>query len=553
MRRFLPVVLSGSATCLLVAVLVLERGSLASKLFVVSFVALAFSLLYAAFGRIHLAAVASAGTALSIFLISQIKLHFWGIPFLFFDIVFLVRKNFVELLVNDYRILLAVASLVTVVVTGVWGLWRLESPRRRGVSLLGVPCVIAAVAYAPSIGEMRAMEMMDLVSWDHTVATFLISAWHSGVKLQPSSPIGSSRTEAFTPVHASESASSLPDIICILEESTFDARKLFRLGRASKDLDDFFAPVGAKSGPLRVDTFGGATWLAEFPFLTGIPNWSFGQNGCYAPFLLEGQIRHSLPSFLHGVGYHTLAVYPVAGNFVNAQRFYQSVGFDDFFDPSSLRPQRQWDWRTRDAEIFGAALDAIRDARRSANKPVFAFILTMNQHQPHSATEESEKLSDFVDLDEVEADGVGGFSEYLFRLRQSAEDLRSFRERYIAEFPSSRAVFLHFGDHHPPISWHIRSATHFKKGIPDELMQTYYAMWSIRYTLQPTSLDPLRPLDIPFLSTLLVKSIGLPSDQVFDRREAMAVHCEGRYEGCDPASLTRLHDFLLNNRLVLNQ
>ena len=64
-----------------------------------------------------------------------------------------------------------------------------------------------------------------------------------------------------------------------------------------------FRSFDGKVRRLRVETFGGATWLSDFSALTGLSTWSFGSlRNFVAPFM-TGRLKHSLPAYLKACGY----------------------------------------------------------------------------------------------------------------------------------------------------------------------------------------------------------------------------------------------------------
>jgi hypothetical protein len=77
-----------------------------------------------------------------------------------------------------------------------------------------------------------------------------------------------------------------PDIMMVLEESTFDPMLIARCPLALCDSTLLHPPRGASAseqGALLVHSTGGGTWLSEFAFLAGFDWRVFGRGGAYAP------------------------------------------------------------------------------------------------------------------------------------------------------------------------------------------------------------------------------------------------------------------------------
>lgn len=549
MTRWLPLVAATAVASVLIAILGLEGGAITAKLVSIWLAALSFALVYLITNRPYFSIVTGMAIPITVFAISRIKLYFMGVPFLFWDLVYLLRQNFLELLLNDHRILLAVLGFSVAMLGFAYLLWRLENRRAHKWPMTVAAVVVALATYAASAQSLTAMGMMDLTSWNHKVATFVASARISDPQLQPASGIDRSSALVVSAPTQLSATQSLPDIIVVLEESTFDIRPLIGDRKYKERFTEFFSPPHAKSGKLRVHTFAGATWLAEFALLTGVPHLNFGPGGYYAPYLLEGRISDSLPNRLRAAGYQTIAVYPNSGSFVNARRFYESIGFEVFLDPPSLNPPRRWDWRTPDREIFGATLDALRNNRSDPSRPSFIIALTINHHGPHQGSARTAHLEGVVDRASIPPDAVGRFADYLSRLTESADAFAWLKTEYQARFPGRPAVFVHFGDHHPLIS---RELARLSRSTNNDngLMDTYFVIAATNFTLRTTELDPLPHLDIALLSTLLLKSVGIPADLITAKRAEVALRCEGQYWSCKDKVVEELHDLLIARGLV---
>ena len=116
----------------------------------------------------------------------------------------------------------------------------------------------------------------------------------------------------------------------------------------------------------------GAGKTTFFNVLTGLSTWPMGNVRTYFGRLLDGRIKHSLPSYLKACGYETLALYPAYGDFVNSRVFYKSLGFDRFEDAADMGAKTQ----ERDSFYFDRALAAMRAHFAASRKPLFIFIIS---------------------------------------------------------------------------------------------------------------------------------------------------------------------------------
>jgi phosphoglycerol transferase MdoB-like AlkP superfamily enzyme len=335
-----------------------------------------------------------------------------------------------------------------------------------------------------------------------------------------------------------------PDIIMVLEESTFDPSgfvgcsipqcrpRLFQSDRFTR-----------AHGPLRTHTFGGGTMVSEFAVFSGMPQDIFGPAGMYAPFVLAPRLRDSLPQLLRRLGYLTVAVYPTGGNFLNARNAYKAYGFDKFYDAHDLGLQI---WRTSDAQIFAAAKKAYAKHMKPG-QPVFMMILTLEQHDPHDVTPRQDLPAPFNQrlmpgLSEAQELNL---SAYLARLRDSDEGMDLLEQDFLQR--AQPTVILHFGDHQPSFSGLMRS---MPRNVPpglepfkDEL--TYFMLKSNFDGPSP----PAYPmLDIAYLPGRVLRVAGLPEDPYFSALSTLENRCAGLFEDCeDPTELKSYYAWIFEH------
>jgi len=325
----------------------------------------------------------------------------------------------------------------------------------------------------------------------------------------------------------------LPDILMVLQESTFDPRLIARCPLAQCDSSLLHAPRRARAneqGALLVHSTGGGTWLAEFAFLAGFDWRAFGRGGAYAPVSLAPRLRPSLPLRLRAAGYRTIAVCPTDGNFLSARSAYASYGFEEFYAAEDLNFGSNWH-SVRDAEIFERALEIA--ARSGDARPVFLFVMTIRNHGPHGEPGSIIPKT----LARVRQRTSPALADYLGRMRESATDYAALARRWLAA-PRPRVIGW-FGDHQPEAAWPFTGnpgtlrAARLPTHLPAGQLQ-YLTRWQLSANF-PAAAEPPGSdvLDLAFLGTRLLRFAALPLDPEERATLSLSAHCHGLMLGCE--------------------
>ena len=364
---------------------------------------------------------------------------------------------------------------------------------------------------------------------------------------QASTTIG----DVIRPGLACPKSKSYPSIVFYLNESAFPPNYFANLEHDPKLMEHFRSSDGVVH-KLGVETFGGGTWLSEFNALTGLSTYPLGSVRTYLGRLLEGRIKHSLPSYLKACGYDTLALYPARGDFVNSRPLYTSLGFDRFLDSKDMKASS---WQERDSYYFGHAFDELKAHFAKSDRPLLIFIITSATHFPYDT-----RLSP---NDPTEAGGPknsADFNEYLRRLALGQQDYNVFKAEIAKEFPKRKFVLAHFGDHQPFISGSLQNLvpdSEIATGAPDRnrlsfLYETYYKIEGVNMKINPLPDYPI--LDVPYLSTVLLQAAGVPLDDAFQARARLMRKCEGHLKGCPEAeAVNRLYKGLIEAGLLIDR
>jgi hypothetical protein len=333
-----------------------------------------------------------------------------------------------------------------------------------------------------------------------------------------------------------------PDILLVLEESTFDPLLISACPKVECDngmLHPLAAATRTQQGPLLVHTTGGGTWLAEFAIMSGFDWRVFGRGGAYAPVSLAPRLQLSLPMRLHELGYRTIAIYPTNGNFLSATTAYRYYGFDEFFDSDELQLPHEWG-DISDAMVLGKAMQKARG--KGDDRPVFAFVLTIRNHGPHG--EKPEKIP--TAFQKVIKPTTVYLADYLARMRDSSQDYLQAASQWLASPRPS--IIAWFGDHQPEAAWdftehpEMLNAQRTASNVAGIQLQylTYY-QFSANYGEREQTLAR-DALDIAYLNAELLTFAGLPPDASARSAQQIAKACNGLLIDCAERSL--VNDYL---------
>jgi phosphoglycerol transferase MdoB-like AlkP superfamily enzyme len=427
-----------------------------------------------------------------------------------------------------YVVGLIAACLATALVG--WMAYRLDSTRvarRRAVLLLAVFVSLAWYG-AYSKGERRHMQFYYsnlyvssfYASWGETVEAL----WR-GALLEAASRATAPST--FTIPSRCDVAARPPHIILIHQESVVQP-SLFPALRYDQSVDPFFKSDDRTLHKLRVETYGGASWLTEFSLLAGVSTHSFGGMRQFVQTFTQNKLKDTLPQVLNRCGYRNVVFYPLLKNFVSNDRFYNSIGLTEIFD---LKAQGAKTAQERDRFYFDNAMAEMGRHFEASRRPLFTYIQTMSAHWPY----------DFQYEPEVDVPGGGPgtepeMHEYLRRVSLAKMDYDYLLAELRRRFPGEPFLVVHYGDHHP-------MATRTLLGYTDETQAedvildrdsigflTYYAAKGINYRLP--ALPQYETLDVSYLGTVMLDLAGLPlSDSHRERKRLMSL-CRGRYYDC---------------------
>jgi phosphoglycerol transferase MdoB-like AlkP superfamily enzyme len=493
---------------------------------------------------------------------SYMKFHYLTTPLLAPDLVYFVNRDLLEVATRYPPIMIAIIS-AAILIPGILVLaWRWDRPillarvaprwrgrvRWSGVALAVVALLLIAWPRGPFawVFEKGMWQAMNDKSY---ITDFYTSFYQTQIIIPPfvkdeegdllwTQP-DTENPQACTPpaciaAKPFKEAQEHPDIIAVLEESTYDPTMLKVCTVPAVCKRKMFVPDGRTRahGLLTVHVWGGGTWTSEFALMSGLDHLTFGDAGLYAPYNLAPRISTSMPRNLKEAGYRTIAIYPMSGNFINARNAYQNYGFDAFYDGQDYGLS----WESSDDELF-QVFNQIYDKEKQqiGKQPLFVMMLTLRQHGPHM-TPLKKQLPPYdkplfagkftpKSLDEWMNLNLGN---YLYRLNGSDIAMTSLEKKLL---DSDRPTLLfHFGDHQPSFDGAMRALDkNLPKSDGDPNFITYYML---KTNYPPAHKIDEAEMDLSFAPSLILDMAGVKKNAMFQANALMRERCGGFYRNC---------------------
>ena len=467
-----------------------------------------------------------------------------------YDIVFyLTSATTLSFLWVDHKVYLLaiVGSFFATAVLGYY-LFRADPTRvSRTVSVAAtLLCASVAIWASNAKGERRNT----LFFWDNLYLSSFYSSWSETFEtLMQGQLLEAAKTQSKPPFTIPVGCNwneRPPHIILIHQESVFPPSNFPSL-KYDAGLDPFFKSFDGKLHPLRVETYGGASWLTEFSVLAGVSTFSFGGMRTFVQSLMQGKIHDTLPQALMRCGYQNSVFYPVPKDFVGNGRFYSAVGMPDIFDFKAQGAKR---YNERDSFYYGNVLAMMEKRLATSQKPIFTFVITSATHLPYQFAYEPDV--------QVAGGGPGTdpeMNEFLRRLGMAKMDYDGFRNELSRRFPQERFLIVQYGDHQPVVT---RTLLGFDQKLTAEDVKmppdspgylTYYSIDGVNYS--PPPMPDVDTLEVPYLGAVLIDAARLPKSQSYAERLRLMELCKGRYYTCpQKAEILNFHRRLMDSGLV---
>lgn len=301
------------------------------------------------------------------------------------------------------------------------------------------------------------------------------------------------------------------------------------------------------SGNMLAQMLGGGTANMEFEVLSGqsLSQFKPQVNTPYQQFVHEQRNYPTVVGYLKDRAYRAIAIHPYFTKMYQRERVYQAFGIDEFVHDTTMRSTRKID---KGAFISDAAtFDEVLGQIESSEKPLFANVVTMQNHYP----------MDHIYDDPWPVSGVTGkvkvaLAGYARGLNHSDQALQAFLGEL--ERSGEKTAIVFYGDHLPGF-W---SDEIYQRNGEEIMRATPWFVWTNFETTKLSTAPMTSPI---YFMPLLFEQIGaqlppyyallhdlyqeLPAFEAgisFDR--------EGRRLKDDEALSPRARDLLEDFRLV---
>ena len=501
--------------------------------------------------RLLFASVVTASLVAVVFLVSLEKQATMNMGLHSYDLFFYLNVDTFELLWGDYRryVVVVLAAVVAAIILAALT-WRFDTTRPS--RLLSGLTLLAAIGMAGAFESQASAENTPfrfLNDGNSFVSAFYLSwseTWGTLMRGQLMEAAAQTELPDFISDPKCTPATKPPHIVLIHQESLVPPSLFPRL-EYDHALDRFFRSDDGALHKLRVETYGGASWVNEFALLTGISTKAFGDMRMFVHVLMGGRLKETLPQTLAKCGYRTLMLFPMKKGYLSLDRFYRSIGFTEILD---RRDQGAPTIRERDRFYFQNALEAMDRHFKSSDQPLFVYIQTMASHGPYDSA--------YMPEENVPGGGPGTSAEMSEYLRRAALAQRYgifLMDENKRRFPNEAILVVRYGDHQPSATrdiindvWGDDSPDVGPDGSPGPFI-TFYAIEGSNLAVPP--LPAYDPLDIAYVGTVMLEAAGLPLSAAQQERKRLMVACEGRYFGCEPRSqILAFHRRLINSGYV---
>ena len=334
-------------------------------------------------GRILFSTLLAAAQVGIVCIAAKVKLQMMDMLVHAYDLFFYFKSwstaTFLASSYPFYTFSLLIALLATAVMAAI--VYRLDGARvyRWKAAVAAVLLFASGATILENLGERRHMHLY----YNNRFVSTYYGSWPETVRTVWRGQIFDAAEKAkgplFQPFGNCSTAEKRPHIILIHQESVVPPSHFPKL-EYDRSADPFFLSHDGKLHKMRVETYGGASWLTEFSVLAGVSTYSFGSMRQFVQAFMEGKVRETIPQVLADCGYRNVLFYPMMKNFVSNARFYESIGLKEIFD---MKDQNAPTTNERDRFYYSNALAEMDRHFKTSDKPLFTFIQTMSAHWPY--------------------------------------------------------------------------------------------------------------------------------------------------------------------------
>ncbi|MEQ4693804.1 LTA synthase family protein [Providencia manganoxydans] len=511
--------------------LVFEKsGVIYPALVSISVYAVIFGVLYLITARWLFSAIVTSTLFIIVKFLNQLKVHYYKEQLFYSDINIMTDTSNMGTLSHYWLAGVAlIGLLILLVINGILS-WRLVRPAKSfSWRLLGILLGIGGYFGASLAASHYYNEWTETLPKGRGTVTNLVMSAKNSVYQSPQIK-GSSDyflQQAASVTLPNSDITEKPDILLLLQESTVNPN-IYKLPEGT-ELPDLFMfqqdnQLTAHSA-MRVQTFGGGTWLSEFAALTGLNSDDFGSQKSGVFYFIVDHLNNSLFKEMKANGYYTVVLTPFNRGAYHSGHAYQMLDVDRIIQPQELGyPGKLQDnlWTISTDDMLKYAKEILA---KETDKPVFIFSLTMYEHGPYK-----ESHSDDYGLKGKvkNADSAGEFSHYMEKIVASDKAMRDF-----VDFMAKRErplMFLYFGGHQPGISLNQYQS--------EFANPAFITQFTLRDNLKSgNSLKTGSLTDITFLGGMLLERANLKVSPFYEANIKMRHLCNGKLDDCEDKRL----------------
>lgn len=538
--------LLGSAYLALILIgslfIVFEKTSLIyTVLLSVSAYFILFSLFFILSGRILFSIITTGTLFLITKFINQLKVHYYKETLMFSDFDLAFDSSNLGTLGHYWEAGVALIAMLIWLLINMLIAWRFSKKSRLTLRVSSLLLMVVGVITIHFTVEKWQVEWEGTLPGGRGTVTNLIM---SGYQTTYHPPYFKESADYFlekaNKTALPETQTEIkPDIIILLQESTVNPSIYqFNKDLALPDLFMFQKDEGVSAqSPLRVQTFGGGTWLSEFSILTGLNTDDFGARKNSVFYFVVDNLNESLFRQLKAEGYYTVLLTPFNRSAYHAGYAYEQMGVDEIIQPQELGYPGHLEenlWKISTQDMLGYIEEVLK---KRTDKPLFIFSLTMYEHGPYDESH----TDDYQITGQTESSNAPGkFSHYMEKIITSDPAIKDF-SNFVAQ-REKPTMFLYFGDHQPNIELNNYQSLFTN---PAHITQ-----FTLRDNLtQGASLSTGELTDISFLGGMILERARLPLSPFYKANIQMRHLCEGKLNDCEDEKLINSYKNYIYDKL----
>lgn len=538
--------LLGSAYLALILIgslfIVFEKTSLIyTALLSVSAYFILFSLFFILSGRVLFSIITTGTLFLITKFINQLKVHYYKETLMFSDFDLAFDSSNLGTLGHYWEAGVALVAMLIWLLINMLIAWRFSKKSRLTLRVSSLLLIVVGVITIHFTVEKWQVEWEGTLPGGRGTVTNLIM---SGYQTTYHPPYFKESADYFlekaNKTALPETQTEIkPDIIILLQESTVNP-SIYQFDKdlALPDLFMFQKDEGVSAqSPLRVQTFGGGTWLSEFSILTGLNTDDFGARKNSVFYFVVDNLNESLFRRLKAEGYYTVLLTPFNRSAYHAGYAYEQMGVDEIIQPQELGYPGHLEenlWKISTQDMLGYIEEVLK---KRTDKPLFIFSLTMYEHGPY---DESHTDDYQITGQTKSSNAPGKFSHYMEKIITSDPAIKDF-SNFVAQ-REKPTMFLYFGDHQPNIE-----LNNYQSPFTNP---AHITQFTLRDNLtQGASLSTGELTDISFLGGMILERARLPLSPFYKANIQMRHLCEGKLNDCEDEKLINSYKNYIYDKL----